>query len=491
MYAVNVIIKSVRRQLCFVVPFLCLVLPPGPAPAAVNKTDSRPPQAQSAMPSDIRDRGVPATPENSDIKNRDKRGAKTQNADRQENGRDSAGRPMTLNVVSILTRDENGDALGHPVSIGYDRDADETYVVSGNGSKVVVYGPNYFPSVSLGRGRGVDAARSVTIGRDGLIYICQGRTGEKPSRITVYNQAFFPVREWTFADMPDAEGFIPTALVIGRDGNIYVAGVNSRGVLVLDPDGAFSHWLRPMDMIFDQTAVVAAKKDGAQEKKLGVEGPPDPEFQLDLMKLPPELRPQTSDQGDSDGIEPALGPVQVNDIKGDSQGDLFLLSEETSKVYVYNPAEELLYSFGEKGGSTGKMSRPRGLAIDEKRKAVFVADYMRHTILIYDMGGRYMYEFGGLGYSPGWFRYPTRLALNGEDQLFVADLFNSRVQVLDVRFKYRFPLFQIPFVLDRSRDIFEPRPVKTSELERYLGPGFEPGQRVDVERKHTGRDGAI
>jgi len=202
-----------------------------------------------------------------------------------------------------------------------------------------------------------------------------------------------------------------------------------------------------------------------------------------------ELRPR-SVKGYPRVNEPVLGPVQVIDIKIDSHGDLFLLSEETSKVYVYNPSEELLYSFGKKGGSFGKLSRPRGLAIDEKRQAIFVADYMRHTILIYDISGRFMYEFGGMGVSPGWFRYPTRLALNGEDQLMVSDLFNKRVQVLNVRFAYKFPLFRVPFVFDRSRDQNEPRSMKTSEMRQYLGPGFEPGQQAEV-REHAGPAGTI
>lgn len=404
-------------------------------------------------------------------------------ADREKEANDRNGRKskIQVKVVSILTRDENGRPFGFPGAISYDRRADETYVVVGaDGGKVVVYGANNFPEVALGRGRGVDAPLALFIGRDDLIYVCQGRTATEPARITVVNQAFFPVKTFPLAGMPETKNFVPTSIAVNRAGLIYVTGLNSRGVLVLNKDGQFSHWLKPMDMVLGRAAVAAVGKAAENKEKAGRKEKVQPESKIDLSGLPAELRPRRSGKGYPRENEPALGPVQVIALKINSHGDLFLLSEETSKVYVYNPSEELLYSFGEKGGVAGKMSRPMGLAIDEKRQVVFVADYMRQAILIYDMSGRFMYEFGGMGYSPGWFRYPTRLALNSEDQLLVSDLFNQRVQIFDVRFTYKFPLFRVPFVFDRSRDRNKPRPLKTSEMRQYLGPGFEPGQQAEA-----------
>ena len=189
--------------------------------------------------------------------------------------------------------------------------------------------------------------------------------------------------------------------------------------------------------------------------------------------LPPALLPKVQ------AVEPTeetavIGPVKIVDIKRDSTGHLYLLSEETSKVYVYNAAEEFLFSFGRKGGSTGKMSRPKSLVIDEKRKAVFIVDYMRHTILIYDLGGRFMYEFGGLGRAPGWFQYPSGLALNREGQLLVADLFNHRVQVLDVQFAYTFPMFTAPEEQEPPSDGATPDKGRAEEPVPGAGEIFQP-----------------
>ncbi|HFQ91128.1 MAG TPA: hypothetical protein ENK27_13735 [Desulfobulbus sp.] len=365
---------------------------------------------------------------------------------------EGGGPRVEVKVVAVLTRDDQGEPLRYPSAVFSDHDMDETYVVAGGKGKVVVYGPNFFPVASLAAGRGAETPRGVFIDRQDNLYICQGRSATRPGRITIYNPAFFPVREISFRDVPGGEKFSPLHMVIGGNGRIYVTGLNSRGVVVLDHKGRFLHWLRPRDRIVDRKAVErllgragtgAGPADGGAA---AVTGPKEegnaigPELR-DL--LPPALRPHRAKKEKEKPVS-VVGPVKIADVATDSSGHLYLLSEETSRVYVYGPEEKFLFAFGRKGGSTGKMSRPKSLVIDEKKRAVYIVDYMRHTILIFDLGGVFMYEFGGLGNAPGWFQYPSGLALNREGQLLVADLFNHRVQVLDVQFEYRFPLFQAP-----------------------------------------------
>ncbi|WP_456387077.1 NHL repeat-containing protein [Desulfolithobacter sp.] len=363
------------------------------------------------------------------------------------------GGSVDVQVISLLRFDELGDSLRYPSFVTYDRDMNEIYVVGGGKSKIVVYGPNYFPTVSLGPGRGVDAPRGVYIHPNGTIYVCQGATSERPGRITLFNPAFFKVSEIVFDQVPEAPNFSPRNMAIGLTGKIYVSGQNTRGLLVLDQDGHFSHWLRPMDRVYDPAAfkeATLANMFGGdpEEAAAGGTAAPSPreeeEDTLDMTELlPPGLLPgKAKDSKQED--KPGHGPVKVTDVVIDRAGHIYILSEETSKIYVYSHNEELLFSFGQKGGSTGKMSRPRGLVVDEEKKAVYVVDYMRHTILIFDMGGTFMHEFGGMGGAPGWFQFPTSLALTRDGYLLVADLFNHRVQVLDIAFEYKFPLFQNP-----------------------------------------------
>jgi DNA-binding beta-propeller fold protein YncE len=293
----------------------------------------------------------------------------------------AAGLAVEIKAVAILTDDDQGVPLKSPSGVFLDRMSAEIFVVNSGGSRIVIYGPDYFPRLSIGAGRGINAPYGVQIDGDGRLYVCQGN----PPRLTILNAAFFPVKEIDFAQLKGAEAFIPRRVALGSSGKMYVAGVNNRGVLVLDKDGGYLGFLTPMDEVWSE-----------------------------------------------DGTSNAPKPVMIIEACTDSTGRLYLLSEETSKVYVYDKDENFLFSFGQKGGSSGKMSRPRGIAVDNERCRIYLVDYMRQTILVYDLAGRYIFEFGGRGFGPGWFNYPTSVAVDRLGHVVVADLFNNRVQVLDV-----------------------------------------------------------
>jgi DNA-binding beta-propeller fold protein YncE len=388
-------------------------------------------------------------------------------------------RKVEVEVLAILKTDELGAALIYPSSVTYDKEMDEIYVIAGGEGKVVVYNASYFPTVSLSRGRGADSPRGVYIDTDSTLYICQAGTLKSAPKITTFNPAFFPQKDILFSSIPDTENFSPKNMIMNQDGYLYVIGLNSRGVLVLDGEGNFSHWLKPLDKIYNEeesednrrddgmeltpelTAVASETADADQSNILE-----NSDFNMRDL-LPSDLLPTISND-ETTVVDQSLKPVLVADIITDSSGHLYVLSEETSKIYVYNQNEEFLFSFGQKGGSTGKMSRPKSLAIDEKKKALYVVDYMRHTILIYDLGGKFVYEFGGMGAGPGWFQYPIDLALTKEGYLIVADLFNQRVQILNIDFEYTFPLSLGPGNTN-------PKPsVQTQPSSSTPGPEVEP-----------------
>lgn len=354
-----------------------------------------------------------------------------------------------IKAVTILTVDDEAKPLNFPSTVFFDKTMEETYVVSAGRRRVVVYGPDYFPQISLGAGRGVDAPYGLYVDVDGRIYICQSASAEKPPRLTVFNAAFFLEKEIDLQGMAGDESFTPRRLVQGLDGIMYVAGLNTKGVLVLDQDGDFLRWLTPIDRLWTQKAEVytSLSRNILQERPSGetsASARPDSQIEEEFktpvgpLGLPPELLPRLEGADILEEKPEQRGPVKIIDIATDSQGRIYLLSEETSKVYVYSAKEEFLFSFGQKGGSTGKMSRPKGFAVDETKGAVYIADYMRHTVLVYDLTGQYLFEFGGRGWGPGWFNYPISLAVDRKGHLIVADLFNQRVQVLDVPVEARF-----------------------------------------------------
>ena len=282
---------------------------------------------------------------------------------------------QALRSVKVIDLDESGADLRFPSGIAYDREGDELYVTSPQKNKLVVMTPDYFPYLSIGSGRGLNSISKSYI-KDSLLYVCLGASMTEPRpHIAVFDMAFMPVRQIFF---PDFATFSPLALVVGQNDRLYVVGMNGTGVMVLNNTGEFLHWIEPKDEVLE-----------VSEK----------------------------------------APILALDIGLD--GRLYFLSEAMGRVYVYSPAEKFLYKFGEKGGEPGKLSRPRGIAVDDLRRQVYLVDYQRHTMSLYSMAGEYLFEVGGMGGGRGWFYYPSDLVVDGQGRIVVADTFNHRLQVFE------------------------------------------------------------
>jgi len=347
---------------------------------------------------------------------------------------------IPVKSIAQITTDDDNRALNYPVTVSFDPVEEEIYIINGGSNRVVVYGPDFFPRASIGAGRDIISPRGIRVMNNGEVYICQVRNAKNPSpRISILNGAFFIDREIFLDQIPEAPNFKPKALVLSRDNIIYLAGDNERGVLVLDNEGNFLRWLQPIEQITLRGE--EAREHAEEEKKLAeqeqpfsvaAEGTVPEEF--DYSKIPEEFRPKTEEELYREmNVE---GPVKINHINIDSAGNLYLISAEVGKIYVYGPDESLLFSFGKKGGSPGQMSLPQSLAFDEEHELIYVTDYMRHTILAYDYTtGDYLFEFGGRGINPTWFNFPSSITVNNYGQLIIADLFNRRVQVLEIDFE--------------------------------------------------------
>jgi len=360
--------------------------------------------------------------------------------------------PVPVKAVAIINEDDQGIPLKFPSAVFFDKTMNEIYVVNGGNGRINLYGTDYFPRISLGSGRGVDSPNGIFVAGDGRLFICQGGTAKNPPRLTILNAAFFPLKEILIQQFPEAESFVPNRVYMGRNGTIYVTGIDFRGLMVLDSEGNFLHWIKPKDKIWVEQPQDYSKlppeitgngqigEEVQPPAKENAEAAEEELHETEMANLPDFLRPKGKEVIEEEELK-QFGPVRVTDVVCGAEGYIYILSEETSKIYVYNASEEFLFAFGKKGGSTGKMSRPRALAVDEKKKCVYVVDYMRHTILIYNFAGRFLFEIGGKGGSPRWFNFPTALALDGDGNLIVADLFNQRVQVLDVKFEAGVALF--------------------------------------------------
>jgi DNA-binding beta-propeller fold protein YncE len=272
---------------------------------------------------------------------------------------------------SILYDEEKG-RLRAPSFVFSDPVTNEIYVIDSQ-SRFIIYTKDFFPLFTVDRKKGIVAPQGLTLDADGTIYVVMGPSQGNPrSRIAVYNASLRWVRDMYFTGFEGSDEFIPYRIAVDRAGNLYVTGNFYPGVLVLDNKGKF------------------------------------------IEKISP----------DEEGKE-----AQLNNVTIDASGRIYIVSTAESKIYVYNENKAFLFKFGEKGGSSTKLSQPMAVGIDRRNGRIYVVDYMRHSINAYDREGKYLFEFGGMGWGEGWFQFPRDLAVDSAGRILVADTFNNRIEV--------------------------------------------------------------
>ncbi len=290
--------------------------------------------------------------------------------------------PREIVALHIIREDYDGLGLSYPSKLFVDSVTKEIYVTDSGHSRILVYTYDFFPLLSIGKSDGVQAPVGLAVDPKGNLFVAQspGKNHPRP-RISVYNPALRWKKDIHFEGFEGAKDFHPTNVAINKAGVLYVTSNRYPGVVVLNHDGTFLHVLSPTDSLVR----------GEEQK------------------------------------------ATICDVEIDETGRIYLLSEDMGRVYVYDDNEKFLFKFGKKGGSTGKLSRPRGIGVDNRNKTIFVIDYMRHTASAYSFSGRYLFEFGGKGWGKGWFQFPSDINVDVSGNVLVADTFNNRVQVLAVR----------------------------------------------------------
>ena len=280
---------------------------------------------------------------------------------------------FSVSFLDSITEDEEGGKIYFPSNVVFEPVKKEIYIIDSR-SRIIIYTSDFFPLYTLDKSVGVESPLSLAVDMEGNLYVTQSQTKEKPKhRISVFNACLRWERDIYLEGFEGAGSFIPYRLSVDKKGNIYVAGSYFPGVLVLDNQGRFLEMLSPEE----------------EDRK-----------------------------------------AKLTSVTLDEAGRIYLVSEEESRIYVYGQDRKFLFKFGEKGGSSGKLSRPMAVGVDNRNGSMYVLDYMRHTVNVYDKEGKYLFEFGGLGWGEGWFQHPRDITVDSAGRILVADTFNDRIEVL-------------------------------------------------------------
>jgi len=115
------------------------------------------------------------------------------------------------------------------------------------------------------------------------------------------------------------------------------------------------------------------------------------------------------------------------------RGVLYVADSRFDKVVgIDKDSGKLLMSIGK----PKEFKNPSGMVFDEERDRLYVTDTQNHIVRVFDKDGRPLFTIGKRGYEDGEFNFPSYLAFDKKGRLFVTDTLNFRVQIFDADGKF-------------------------------------------------------
>ncbi len=148
-------------------------------------------------------------------------------------------------------------------------------------------------------------------------------------------------------------------------------------------------------------------------------------------------------------------------VRIDRSGDIWTVDKGSDMIIRMNPEGRVVWVFGRKEEAThaaaydhehpdpplppqdGRFRQPTDVAWDSQGNIYITDGYINSRVAKYDMNGDWVESWGEPGTGPGQFNTPHSIAIDREDNVYVGDRGNRRIQVFDTEGN-----FQRMFTLD-------------------------------------------
>jgi DNA-binding beta-propeller fold protein YncE len=111
----------------------------------------------------------------------------------------------------------------------------------------------------------------------------------------------------------------------------------------------------------------------------------------------------------------------------DLDGNVFIADYNTGFVKKYDASYKWLLTFSEYGSEKGQNIKSEFMDIRDGK--LYMPEAGNHRVNVFDLNGKFLFDFGGLGAETGKFNVPESNRFSSEGKLYVADLKNDRIQV--------------------------------------------------------------
>jgi len=136
-------------------------------------------------------------------------------------------------------------------------------------------------------------------------------------------------------------------------------------------------------------------------------------------------------------------------IRVDRQDNLWAIDKGSDMIVKFNPAGRVLWVFGRRKESAeddtkpwehpnpplppidGMFRQPTDVAWDSKGNIYISDGYVNSRVAKYDKDGNWLKSWGTKGTGPGQFNLPHAVAIDLNDNVYVGDRSNRRIQVFD------------------------------------------------------------
>ncbi len=170
-------------------------------------------------------------------------------------------------------------------------------------------------------------------------------------------------------------------------------------------------------------------------------------------------------------IKKSFSPVDV----AVTEKRVYASDVKNHRIYVFDKINgTVLFTIGKPGSAKGELFHPTNIKI--KNGKLYVSEANNFRFQIFDLNGKFLNAYGTVGNVPGTFSRPKGIAVDNDGRIYVVDAAFENVQVFDKDFKLLIYFLNsgackgcinLPADIEISYEI-------PDFFRRYVSPNFQP-----------------